>query len=197
MRIEKARIGARGTDSVQSLTWSSAAALKAAGIDYVVRYLGSITHQELEAILGAGLGFMPVTFADNFDGAATVRACNVLQLPPGTTVWLDLENSQESPENQIQLINAWADAVKAAGWEPGLYIGSPQQLTGPELTALHVVRYWKAPSRVVDRHGTLTEPAPGYCMLQLWPSVMWAGVWVDVDVVQQDYLGRVPTWCVA
>ncbi|MBX3218932.1 MAG: peptidoglycan-binding protein [Labilithrix sp.] len=103
----------------------------------------------------------------------------------------------------IAKINAWADAVANAGYQPGLYIGSPQPLTGKELYALKVVRYWKAPARVVDRFGELGEPNCGYCMYQLWPEIHWPSnddpnrVWVDVDFIQQDYKGRVPSWVVA
>jgi len=31
-------------------------------------------------------------------------------------------------------------------------------------------------------------------MIQLFPSVTIEGVFVDVDVIQQDYKNRVPAW---
>ena len=99
-------------------------------------------------------------------------------------------------------INTWADAIANAGYQPGLYVGSPQPLSGAELYALKVERYWKAPSRVVDRFGRLGEPDCGWCMYQLWPQRHWPSdedpnrVWVDVGFVQQDYRGRMPSWVV-
>ncbi len=199
MKTQVAKVGARGTDSVQSVDSSHAKGLKTAGIDFVVRYLGSVTPVELKGILDAGLAFMAVTYADRFDGAAAVIQLHNLGLPQGCTVWLDIEGQSiwtMDPLLLISKINAWADAVKAAGFMPGLYIGSPQPLTSLELYALHVVRYWRAPSRVMDRHGAPAEPSCAYCMSQLWPSVMWAGVWTDVNFIGQDYQSRVPSWVV-
>jgi hypothetical protein len=34
-------------------------------------------------------------------------------------------------------------------------------------------------------------------MHQLYPSVTTAGVWTDLDFIQQDFRGRLPTWTVA
>ena len=100
----------------------------------------------------------------------------------------------------VDRLNAWASAVADAGFQPGLYVGSPQPLTGDELYRLNVVRYWKAPSRIFDRNGLVWDgPASGFCMYQLNPTVSWkqSDVDVDVDFVQQDFLGRVPRWVIA
>src|SRR5262249_25894196 len=129
-------VGARGTDSVSSISAASAANLKSKGIDFCVRYLGSVTAAEMTAITGAGLGFMPVTYgnvndADWASGPVTVSRCQALGLPPGVTVWLDLEGQaawRMFPDVLEKRINDWADAVKAAGWMPGLYVGAPQPL---------------------------------------------------------------------
>jgi hypothetical protein len=208
MKTEPARVGARGVDSYpysQGGTAAQAHGLKASGIDFVVLYLGVTSAAALQTVLEAGLAFMPVTLAGHYDGAAAVAQCRALGLPAGCTVWLDLEGMAAyttPPEELIATINAWADAVKGAGFQPGLYIGSPQPLTGKELYALRVERYWKAPSRVVDRFGHLGEPDCGYCMYQLWPQIHWPSdtepkrVWVDVDFIQQDNKGRVPAWVI-
>ena len=203
MRTEQAKVGARGVDSLplsQGGTPAQAQGLKAAGIDFFVGYLGVLNSARLKALLDAGLAFMPVTLAARYDGAAAFVSCKALGLPTGCTVWLDLEGKTAydmPPQELIAKINAWATAVIAGGYEPGLYIGSPQPLTADELYSLKVVRYWKAPSRVVDRDGKAWDgPACGFCCYQLWPSVTWrdTGVFVDVDFVQQDFRGRVPTW---
>ncbi len=201
--VQPAFVGARGIDSEpfsHSCDPAHCRALKGSGIDFVVLYLSAVTSGMLQNILSAGLAFMPVTYANRFDGAAAVKQCEVLGLPRGVTVWLDLEGKNVwtmNPQELISKINGWADAVRAAGFEAGLYIGSPQPLTGEELFALHVTRYWKAPSNVIDRNGKLTQPSCGFCMYQLWDSRNWAGVWSDLNFVQKDIQGRLPHWAIA
>lgn len=200
MKAQLARVGMRGIDAVQLVDAIHARDLKAAGIDYVVQYLGSVSPIGVQDIVAAGLAFSPVTYADKFDGDAAARELVNLGVPAGVTAWLDLEGAPimaMQPADLIIEINAWAHAVTASGFQPGLYIGSPQPLTGDELYALAVVRYWKAPSNVIDRNGVLTQPRCGFCQYQLWPSQTVAGVWADYDFIQEDLEGRLPTWCVA
>ncbi len=204
--VEKAEVGARGVDSYPySLggSFAQAQALKASGIDFFVGYLGSLDAARLGHILDAGLAFMPVTLAgEYFDGPADELAhLKHLNIPPGVTVWLDLEGPKSfkhPPQDLINLTDKWATAIAAAGYMPGLYIGSPQPLTGDELAKLKVVRYWKAPSRIFDRNGKAWDgpSSIGHCMFQMWPQGNWrdTGVFVDVNIVGQDFRERVPTW---
>lgn len=200
-------VGARGIDSEP---WSHkgdldhAKALKASGVDFAVLYLGSVTSAMVDNILAGGLAFIPVTYAahvfNDQAGTMTVAQMKALGMPAGVTVFIDVEGMHAynmRPVELISRINAWADTVAAAGFVPGIYIGSPQPLTSEELYGLRVVRYWRAPARVVDRNGKLAEPSCGWCMYQLWPSRDWAGVWVDVDFIGRDFKGRVPSWCVS
>jgi hypothetical protein len=99
-----------------------------------------------------------------------------------------------NPAGLSGLINAWADAVSGAGWMPGLYVGAPQPLSSDELFALRVVRYWHGQGRCVDRSGLLAEPTCGWVMSQMYPSAVRGGVLVDVNVIGQDYRGRLPSW---
>jgi hypothetical protein len=193
MKAELAYVGARGTDCVTSLTPGTAVAFKTTGIDFSVRYLGTVTPGELQGILDAGLAFMPVTYADRFDGPTAVAECKALGLPLGITVWLDAEGLSKMPTaDVIAKINAWATAVKAAGYEPGLYVGDSVPLTAQELYALGVVRYWRSMSMV-------PEPRCGFCMTQVQPTQNWRGVGVPVDLnmIGADYFMRRPTWTVA
>lgn len=202
MKTERAFVGARGVDSLpfsQGGTTAQAEALAASGIEFFVGYLGVINGARLKRLLDAGVAFMPVTLASAYNGATSVAQCKALGLPSGTTVWLDLEGkaAYDTPAPAlIAKINAWADAVKAAGYEPGLYVGSPQPLTSEELYALRVVRYWNALSRESDRNGKLAEPRCGWCMWQMNDSVIWkgTGVFVDVNMIGKDFQGRLPTW---
>src|SRR5262249_38947658 len=169
MKVESAAVGARGVDSYPFSAGGSAqqaVALKQSGIDYFVGYLGVINNARLKNILDAGLAFMPVTLAAKYDGPAAVAHCKGLGLPSGCTVWLDFEGKPAFNTLATELIakiDAWADAVTAAGYQPGIYVGSPQPLTSDELWGLRVVRYWNALSRESDRRGALAEPKCGWC----------------------------------
>ena len=202
MICQKAFVGARGIDSLpfsQSGTGTQANLLKKAGIDFFVGYLGAVTPIRVQAVLAAGLAFMPVTFANVFDGGKAAAQCMNLGLPTGCTVWLDIEGQDvyHHPAELIASINGWADAVARSGYQPGLYVGSPQPLTSEELYSLKVVRYWDALSEEYDRNGHLARPKCGFCMKQLNPSRDWAGVWSDIDIVEQDFFGRLPSWVVS
>lgn len=208
MKATIAFTGARVIDSLpfsQSGTSNQAQALKDRGVDGVCGYLGVINPERLNYIISAGLAFMPVTLAGAyFDGAsAEITQLKALGLPQATTVWLDLEGMKSFTRpaaEQEQQINQWGTDIKSAGFIPGLYIGSPQPFTGDELARLNVFRYWKAPSRVLDRNGkSWDEPTGcGFCMWQMWPQGMYkdTGVFVDVNIIGQDRKGRLPTWAV-
>jgi hypothetical protein len=208
MRAEKAFVGARVVDSYPySLggTAAQAKALKETAVDGFVGYLGILNKARLDAILDAGLAFMPVTIANRYDGAAAVKQCQALGLPAGVTVWLDVEGQsawKTPPLDLMRSINTWAAAVDAAGYEPGIYVGAPQPLSGTELFALKVRRYWLGIGRCVDRTGDDAYPKCGWCMRQDWHGqkngMLWkdTGVLVDTNAIQCDHLGRLPTWAV-
>lgn len=208
MRIEPAFVGARLVDSEpfsEGGTAAHARALKAAGVDGLIGYLGAMNTARLGYVLAAGLAFMPVTYAgEYFDGPGDELAqLKALGIPAGATVWLDLEGQKSFAYDPIELerlINAWADAHAKAGYVPALYVGSPQPFTGDELARLRVYRYWCAASRVIDRHGKVwDEPTGcGFCMRQTWPQGVFqnTGVFVDVNQVTTDRRGRRPTWVV-
>ena len=209
MNVEKAFVGARGVDSLpfsQGGTAAQAKRLKETGIDFFVGYLGSLNKTRLQYLLDAGLAVMFVTFAgEYFDGPADELAhLKALGVPPGATVWLDLEGQKSfhwQPQDLILKINTWAKAVQKAGYVAGLYVGSPQPLTGDELARLAVTRYWKVASRVLDRHGRAWDEPPGvgFCAIQtterFWPNDTDPNrVWVDVDFIYPDRRERLPTW---
>ena len=178
---------ALGYDCVTSMDAERASALKAAGMAFCTRYLGSITSTEMACILDAGLLLSLVTYADKWTPSQTVSELTALGVPQGATVWLDVESVKEDAATVTQAINAWADAVTAGGWQPGLYVGASQPLSAVEVYQLRVVRYWKSMSQVV-------EPQCGWSMVQLYKTTTIAGTEVDVDVVSYDYQGRLPTF---
>lgn len=203
MIAKTAHVGAVVVDSLpfsMGGTAAQAQALKASGVDAVACYLGSINTARLGHILDAGMGFVPVTFAGEYNDGPNdeIAQLKALGIPAGVTVFLDLEGLsafKTDPPGLVAKINAWADAVKAAGYIPGLYVGVPQPLTSAELWSLRVQRYWRGQGSVRDRNNALAEPAGcGWCMTQMYPSYTRGGVWVDANMVGQDYKARVPTW---
>jgi hypothetical protein len=201
MRVMPCKVGARGFDSLQFSRSESATGpttMLLSGLSFFVGYLGICSPKTVTAAVEAGLGFMPVTLADEYD---TPEAVLALGLPPGVTVWLDLEGLSAFHADSKTLeakINAWADAMTQAGYQPGLYVGSPQPFTSDELFALHTVRYWKGQGSTRDRFGDLAEPRCGWCMHQAFPQTVWEnkGVLVDIDLVEQDYFKRLPSMAV-
>jgi hypothetical protein len=197
MRATHARPGALCVDSLQfseAGTLAQAQALRADGIEAVYVYLGVINVERLGYILQAGMAAMPVTLAGHFDGAAAVAQLNALGIPLGTSVCLDLEGLpiyNQGAAVAIQKVNAWADPVSLANFDPALYVGVPQPLSAEQLWDLRVRGYWRG-------QGAAVEPARcGWWAYQAWPSVTRGGVLVDVDMLTQDYLGRIPTWVIA
>jgi hypothetical protein len=168
MALQPAKFPALGFDTDTQLNAGLAEALAAAGLTFAVRYLSigaaqpaDLSADEAATILRAGLALMAVQH-------------------PRLPNWM--------PSADLgAYVNAWAQAMKSGGYDPGLYVGSGTPLDGTQLYALSVDRYWKSLSQV-------SEPTCGWSMIQLYPETTIAGVLVDVDVIQQDYKGRVPSW---
>lgn len=205
MRVAPAPVGAHVVDSLpfsQAGTLEQAKALRASGVDALVGYLGVINATRVGHLHAAGLAFMPVTLAGEYeDGPADeIGQLRALGIPPGASVWLDLEGMKAFKSNPAELIaksNAWADPIAAASYMPCLYVGVPQPLTSDELYALRVKRYWRGQGSVRDRFNALAEPTRcGWCMTQMFPSYHRGGAWVDSNMIGQDYQARTPAWVV-
>jgi len=193
-----APVGSRLVDSVHLVTAGEAVALKAAGADGVGQYLGSVTAAGVQAITDAGLGFVPYTYADAWDGPKTVAELVALGVPKGVVVVLDVEGLAATlgAAYVIGRINAWAEALSAAAFVPALYVGAGCLLSSDELEALAVFRYGKGMSRLVDRNGELAEPSSGWAFVQAYPSGQCGGVLVDFNIVGTDYKRRPLIWSV-
>lgn len=205
MKIQNVPVGSVVVDSLpfsQNGTAAQAAGLRFGGAVALVGYLGVINSRRVESVLNAGLGFVPVTLAGAYNNGPEdeLKQLSALGIPKGATVFLDLEGMaawKADPLVLIQKIEAWAATVTTAGYLAGLYAGVPQPLTSEELFKLKgITRYWKGQGRQVDRFGKLSEPSGcGWCMTQMFPSYNMGcpAVWVDGNMVGQDYKGRVPT----
>lgn len=211
MRIVEAPIGSRGVDTAARIDAKHCAALKAECVTFVVRYLSlhapsvlDLTIPERDAILDAGLGlmvvqhvryagWMPNAKLGEEDAASCVHHAQSLALPSGSVLWCDLEGMHEHATSQqaIAYENAWSLDVRAAGYQPGVYIGAGVPLNGTELfRRLIAARYWRSQSNVPD------VEERGYQMVQCFPAITIAGVPVDVDFTQSDHKGSKPTMIV-
>ena len=184
----------------QSGTRAQALAMRAAGADGFAGYLGVINKERVQFIVDAGIGYLPVTLAGEYnDGAADeVASLRNLGIPAGVTVFLDLEGLSAFRTDPVVLadkINAWADNIAHAGYIPSLYVGVPQPFTSNELWKLRVQRYWKGQGSLRDRYNALTEPTGcGFCLTQMYPSHPRGGVWTDSNMIGCDFKGRTPVW---
>lgn len=210
--VASAKLGARGIDTDTKLTSASAAALRQAGIDFVIRYVslgspdavGDLSPSEAQAIVGAGLALMVVQHVRNPGwspsaslgsqyGAAAASDAAACGYPAGATLWCDLEGvaSSASAADVTAYVNAWCAAVTAKGFEAGLYVGSGSVLNSDQLYAVAATRYWASFSNVPN------VSTRGYCMRQLYPTTTVAGISVDIDVTFSDFKGGYPHWAVS
>ena len=215
MKVEVVPVGSRLVDSYPFSiggTKTQAEALKRTAVDGLIGYLGHMTPQRLAYVLDAGLGFVPVTKAGEYEDGPQdeVGQLQALGLPKGTHVFLDLEGLKAFHTDPLILkakINAWGDGIMKAEFLPCLYVGAPQPLTGPELYSLKVYRYWLGIGRCRDRLNDDAYPDCGWCIRQDWhgnpepgrPGGMYwrdSGVFVDTNSVQRDHRGRLPSWVV-
>ena len=181
-----------GVDTLQTVGAPDFAKLADARVAWRAGYIEKTTAAELQAQLAAGIAFLPVTYALDFNAASHVAKLQALGIPKGVTIFLDIEGQNLDPTVLIGKINAWAFSIRQAGYDPGMNVGAGCPLSDAQLYALDVDRYWHSCSRVPD------PKVRGCCVRQLRPNdVTPTGLDVDVDVVEPDYEGDVPTLAAA
>jgi len=208
--VQGATAGACGFDADTKITAGLAQQFFALGYRFCLRYVSrgpeaskDLSSDEASAILGAGLALMPVQHANEGgwspsaslgqqDGTAAAANAATVGFPAGVNVWCDLEGVDPTVEAPAvtAYCRAWFDAVDAAGFIPGLYVGAEAILTGRQLFALPFQHYWRSQSSVP------AIPKRGYQLIQFLPSVSVNGIDIDVDVIQTDKLGGQPQWLV-
>jgi hypothetical protein len=118
-------------------------------------------------------------------------------LPPGVTLWVDLEGVDGSAQSQdvIDYCNEWYDQVNSAGYVPGIYIGANPGLSADQLYwDLAMKSYWRGGSS--EKSGVPADiPYRGYQLTQRIPAS--AGANFDSNVTQADNFGGEVMWCLA
>ncbi|HVH69854.1 MAG TPA: glycoside hydrolase domain-containing protein [Candidatus Dormibacteraeota bacterium] len=197
-----------GFDCDTALSADRARQFFAQGYKFCLRYLSrrhasaqDLTEVEATGILSSGLALMPVQHARKHgwspnqvlgqqDGQEASASAKTVGFPDRVSLWCDLEgvNSSAEAQNVIDYCEAWYEAVIAAGYIPGLYVGAGALLTGQQLYDLPFQHYWRSRSQVPD------IPNRGYQVIQLAPSIQINGVWIDLDVAQTDQKGGAAQW---
>src|SRR5215831_18551940 len=147
--VQAAGDGLLGFDTAGIVTAAKAADFFARGFRYCIRYVSRVAKQgpdDLSAaeaidLLNSGLalmlvqhvrgdGWIPSAELGASDGVHAAYHAFVTGFPPGVNVWCDLEGvSVDAIARQvIDYSNAWYDAVSAAGYVPGLYVGAGSNL---------------------------------------------------------------------
>lgn len=171
----------------------------------VIRYCENITPSELAGILSTGLGvtlvgesrangWIPSAISGSADGLREVTKVRSLGIPNGITIGCDLEGIGGTAQDTIDYCRAWCDVVQPAQDIAMAYVGEDVPLTAEQLYQLPFTRYWHSLSEVSNVSNV------GYCLIQLFPTLNLGlptgALAVDLDVVQQDKRGRVPTMVV-
>ncbi len=211
--IQPAPPGLTGFDSNTVMTAETAQQFKSGGYDFCVRYLsrgagqssGDLSNAEAMIILNAGLALMAVQHvAANYPpgwspNAALGKtngdnaAANALSigLPVGMNIWVDLEGVDPTATSTdiINYCEEWYQAVSAAGYVPGLYVGVPCGLTSDQLYSnLSYQHYWCSLSGSTPHVATR-----GYQMVQTATITLYH-VSIDTDTTQTDNLGGAVLW---
>lgn len=207
--IQTAAPGLTGFDADTVISSATAAAFVNSGYAFCARYLslgygqnpGDLSNTEAAAILNAGLALIAVQHVPEAGwepqeslgaeyGTNAAHNAASIGLPAGMNIWCDLEGIEEqiSAENVIEYCNAWYQAVAAAGYVPGIYVGANCILSGDQLYYnLKFQHYWKSLSNVPS------IPNRGYQLVQHATQTVH-GVSIDPDTTQTDEQGGAVLW---
>jgi hypothetical protein len=206
--VQPAANGLTGFDADSIISATVAAEFVGSGYAFCIRYLsrgagqqsGDLSYTEALDILNAGLaltavqhvaasGWAPQASLGTEYGTHAAANAASIGLPPDMNIWCDLEGiqSQAAVADVIDYCNAWYDAVNAAGYVPGIYVGASCILDGQQLYDLKFQHYWKSLSNVP------TIPNRGYQMVQ-HASQTVHGIGIDPDTTQTDMLGGTVLW---
>lgn len=203
--VQHAAPGLKGFDTNTVLNATQASEFVKSGYAFCFRYLsrgngqqsGDLSYNEALTILNAGLalgavqhvsmpGWTPSQSLGTQYGTNAASNAASIGLPKGMNLWMDLEGiaAGTSAQTVIDYANAWYDAVAAAGYIPGIYVGADCILTGDQLyNNLKYQHYWKSLSRVP------AIPHRGYQLIQSYTPEPVCGVSIDTDTTQNDEQG--------
>lgn len=208
--VQSATTGLLGFDANTIITDEIAQTFFAQGYRFCLRYLSrgpeaanDLSAAEAEIILQSGLalmavqhvrlaGWQPTGALGQQDGQGAAQNAADVGLPPGVSIWCDLEGvlSGTAAQDVIDYCDSWFTEVANAGYVPGLYVGDSCVLNEQQLFNLKFQHYWRSQSNVPN------VGSRGYQMIQLFPAVTRNGIGIDVDVTQSDFKNGHAQWLV-
>lgn len=209
--------GPWGIDSDEVFSETALAAIWTVGARTILTYAEILTAQILQRYTTPGPGYggfavsvitysRPNAWVPTADtGAADARKAldvvHSLQVPPGLTIWDDVEGPSQDvhPQAIIDHVDGHAAIIAAAADIAGDYIGWGTMLTSEEWQGRpNVHAYWKAGGVTRDRYMKAVEPSRGWQCIQGLPfnERPGGGAIVDYDFLPTDQRGsRVMAIC--
>jgi hypothetical protein len=207
--------GVRGFDADETILPQTAAAFHAHGYRFCLRYVGRVKasprdlkRSEAAGLLAAGLGLMPVQHVASETawtptsgkgksyGTFAANEAARIGIPPGVTVWCDLEGVAVGTEagGVIDYCNEWHSAVAKAGFVPGLYVGWHAGLDAmPLYRDLRFTHYWSAYNLNADQAPAKRGVQMRQAVRKTTDKVPGIEFLFQTDRVQADALGGRPT----
>src|SRR4051812_26709476 len=207
--------GVLGFDTSETVNVRAAALMHAAGYRYAVRYVrrakrhpSTLTATESKALLNAGLGVMLVQYVESEsswtpsaakgkqNGTIAASEAYALGFPWGVTIWCDVEGiaAGTSAKTIIEYCNQWHQAVSAAGYVPGIYVGYHARLTPGQLyRSLRFTHYWAAYNLNADQYPIVRGVQLKQAQLLSDAIPPGVGISFQSDRVMTDVLGGRPT----
>jgi hypothetical protein len=207
-KVTTAAPGLKGFDADTIITSELAAEFIKNGYQFCARYLslgegqnpGDLSNGEAADILNSGLaliavqhvnayGWAPTSALGTTHGSNAASNARSIGLPTGMNLWCDLEGvaTGTDAEAVINYCTAWYNAVAAASYVPGLYVGPIAVLDGQQLYDLPFQHYWKSASNVPE------IPVRGYQLVQ-GLTITASGIEIDPDTTQTDAKGGAVLW---
>lgn len=182
-----------GTSAPKPTGWFESLAT---GFDFVVLDCMDPSYDaDLAAALKAGLAVMTFQgyWAPAWNQSPATRAGSAVyyalkaDYEKGAIIWLDWESVTLSAAASAHWIDAWAKAIAAGGYVPGLWVGEPQPLTSEQLWLLpNIQHYGRTSSASVP-----TVANRGYQLIQTAEGDSYDGQPVDMDTLVPDQKGGV------
>lgn len=172
MKLGSLPVYTMGFDCNQRVRAREAVAFYKHNYRFVMRYVRrgaahtyDLSKNEIVELHDSGLGVGIVQHVDNPGwettgakghayGIIAAEEAQILGTPAGLSVWCDLEGVGDfDPQSTIDYCNGWFDAVKQAGYKPGLYVGDNPNLDSHQLYyRLKFQAYWAAYNLDLDQY---------------------------------------------
>jgi hypothetical protein len=192
-------------DVDESLDAAHCQLMVAGGVKGVWRYLSDVKAVEAATITTSGLilyfvnhsrspGWIPSAADGAADAKTDIANLQRLGIPAGVHMFFDLEGvGGGSPTNLIAHLDAYASAIKTAGYIPAVYVGAQSLLTSAQLYDLGFTLYWHGASHVEDITGAEAGPKCGWSIYQgSIVDIPMFGVTIDWNFIGGDFYDRLP-----